>query len=66
MERVNIIVVNASFRLPAPGIPRDWSIFTVYVNIYVNNLASRAESNKRGERVKTYGRSVMSVVVYQE
>ena len=42
MERVSIIVVNASFRLPAPGIPRDWSILTVYVNTYVNHLASRA------------------------
>ena len=54
VERVNIIVVNASFRLPAPGIPCDWSIFTVYVNTYVNHLGSRAGLNKRGELVKPY------------
>ena len=54
MERVSIIVVNASFRLPAPGIPRDWSILTVYVNTYVNHLASRAELNKLDVRVKPY------------
>ena len=54
MERVSIIVVNASFRLPAPGIPRDWSILTVYVNTYVNQLASRAELNKLDVRVKPY------------
>ena len=52
MERVSIIVVNASFRLPAPGIPRDWSILTVYVNTYVNHLTSRAELNKLDVRVK--------------
>ena len=54
MKRVSIIVVNASFRLPAPGIPRDWSILTVYVNTYVNHLASRAELNKLDVRVKPY------------
>ena len=49
-----MVVVNASFRLPGPGIPRDWSHLTVYVNTYVNHLASRAELNKRGEHVKPY------------
>ena len=54
VERVTIIVVNASFRLQAPGIPCDWSILTVYVNTYVNHLGSRAGLNKRGELVKPY------------
>ena len=30
--------------MPAPGIPYDWSIVTVYFNTYVNHLASRAQS----------------------
>ena len=30
--------------MPAPGIPYDWSIVTVYFNAYVNHLASRAQS----------------------
>ena len=38
--------------IPAPDITRDWSILIDYVNTYVNHLASRAELNKRGERVK--------------
>ena len=31
-------------RLPNSGIPAPWSIVTVYFNIYVNHLASRAQS----------------------
>ena len=54
VERLSIIVVKASFRLQAPGIPCDWSILTVYVNTYVNHVGSRAGLNKRGELVKPY------------
>ena len=30
--------------VPASGIPYDWSILTVYVNTFVNHMASRAQS----------------------
>ena len=45
MEPISI-VFDTSFGLgmPAPDIPYDWSIVTVYFNTYVNHLASRAQS----------------------
>ena len=38
--------------IPAPGIPYDWSILTVYVN-HINCLTSHAETEKNIVRVWT-------------
>ena len=46
------IIFNTSSGIPAPGIPCDWSIVTIYFNTYVNHLASHAQSKKHVEQVK--------------
>jgi len=47
------IVFNTSFRYTSSlGVPYNWSILIFYANTDVNHLASRAESNKPGERLK--------------
>ena len=39
------IVFNTSSRIPAPGMPFDWSIMTVHFNAYVSHSTWRAQAN---------------------